>query len=777
MDFSLGIQMDQETSTRILSGGGSSLGGAGRHCSCSSQSNHYHHCKECQNFTKLCNGRMGKKELRFAKEEELEKFEFSFSESELQLQKVLRIEHNTIDIINENMKLKELLKYAGSNLRADVDEARKLTKSAQAENKEIKEKLAAAQRELEEKSRQANEAEMAIAKKKKEYDELLAGSVEREKAWDEKGKYLQGLAEEREKTLATIELKDARIEELSKELFAKEREWLTKEEALRRQIADLEDEPLELEESLKNERIKYGELEKVRDGLARELEALNEELRSRGAGKAELEAAQMSLRLAREERDAARLAFSSLNERVESWKVESEKRGKDFEALHIELVTKSKQVEELRVSANNPPPEFEEVRKAKLVAERKVNESSSSLEGLKKELDELKRRLEDKDRVLEEKISKAGTAEKLAEQALAAQRAAESALEEKSNELAKVSRDKDAEITQKDKLAIRVKQLEQEILARKQAVDPAEEGASSRFAEEIAALNQKLKEAQFNTTTIERERSMTINDEMARTKKMEADLADLKKKLKDTESALAAARAEAKSASESLPKLRTELETANKARRSAEERGDELSAKAADLEKTIKFLKDEIEDKDREIEKLKKQLVEISEQLTAAKDDTATKQMVEGLKKEFAKQLRAILTELCKARANQDAIYENFNFEFNSMMNIENDDSRIKKIDEPRLGDLVKEMTGEIAADLEESYGEIERIENIKKNLVKELEVKTDENRKLEAKNEELQKRHDEKTDLVGKLTVKFFVLMTEMDRLSQAQAQAQAQA
>lgn len=66
------------------------------------------------------NPRMDKKELKYNSPKDLEEKDFRLSAEEEKLQKILQIDHNTVDLLNENMKLKELLRYLQSNYLADV---------------------------------------------------------------------------------------------------------------------------------------------------------------------------------------------------------------------------------------------------------------------------------------------------------------------------------------------------------------------------------------------------------------------------------------------------------------------------------------------------------------------------------------------------------------------------------------------------------------------------------------------------------------------------------
>lgn len=73
-------------------------------------------------------------QLKYNTQEEIEKMNITFSEQEDKLRKILQVEHNTIDLINENLKLKESIQYLRSCYTSDMsafkDKEEKLKRSA-----------------------------------------------------------------------------------------------------------------------------------------------------------------------------------------------------------------------------------------------------------------------------------------------------------------------------------------------------------------------------------------------------------------------------------------------------------------------------------------------------------------------------------------------------------------------------------------------------------------------------------------------------------------------
>ena len=65
---------------------------------------------------------------------------------------------------------------------------------------------------------------------------------------------------------------------------------------------------------------------------------------------------------------------------------------------------------------------------------------------------------------------------------------------------------------------------------------------------------------------------------------------------------------------------------------------------------------------------------------------------------------------------------------------------------------------------------EIDGMKNTVRNLQNEKIVLLEKSQDLEEKYADLRTRHDNKTDMVGKLSVKTFILMTEIEKLIKLQ-------
>lgn len=68
---------------------------------------------------------------------------------------------------------------------------------------------------------------------------------------------------------------------------------------------------------------------------------------------------------------------------------------------------------------------------------------------------------------------------------------------------------------------------------------------------------------------------------------------------------------------------------------------------------------------------------------------------------------------------------------------------------------------------LNECQEEVDAIVVAKKNLTQEKTALLEKAQDLEEKYVDLRTRHDTKTDMVGKLSVKVFILMTEIEKLT----------
>ena len=120
------------------------------------------------------------KDLKYAKEKDFAK-DLELTAEEAQLQRMLRTEHNTIDLINENMKLKEMINFMRSNYSTDMQEKEAELKENIQKADDLKKTLE--QRDNQDKKTDANlkEAEEQLEKKNKDYDELFGLLGEREK--------------------------------------------------------------------------------------------------------------------------------------------------------------------------------------------------------------------------------------------------------------------------------------------------------------------------------------------------------------------------------------------------------------------------------------------------------------------------------------------------------------------------------------------------------------------------------------------------------------------
>jgi chromosome segregation ATPase len=190
----------------------------------------------------------------------------------------------------------------------------------------------------------------------------------------------------------------------------------------------------------------------------------------------------------------------------------------------------------------------------------------------------------------------------------------------------------------------------------------------------------------------------------------------------------------------------------------------------------IQELMNEIERKDAEF-KAKSDLLDDLKDENRAKD-----QRIEDLEmiiKKKSEELLALKTELDD---NYHIITELlrevwsikvYTYDFNSLLT-ERDTSDLKeqeKIVFAAKREQYLKMALEIAKDtkfmLKDTYEEAESLQSTVRNLSREKTSLLQKKQELEEKTIDLSKRHDAKTDMVGKLTVKVFILMTEIERMT----------
>lgn len=227
---------------------------------------------------------------------------------------------------------------------------------------------------------------------------------------------------------------------------------------------------------------------------------------------------------------------------------------------------------------------------------------------------------------------------------------------------------------------------------------------------------------------------------------------------------------------------------------------DKFTNRISELEITIKKIGEDTKIKD-ELQDAKNKQQELILELQKKADDLKIKlDMLENLKiesqskdqriEELEITIKTKLGEVLNMKQELDNLYHGsmellrevwsikvFTYDFNAMLT-DRDTSDLKEQEKLVFGakrEQIIRMAMEISKDtkamLRETYEETEELQNTVKNLSREKTFLLQKKQELEEKNIDLSKRHDAKTDMVGKLTVKAFILMSEIQRLTAASA------
>ncbi len=177
--------------------------------------------------------RIGTQQLKHNTPQDLDERDFELTALESKLHKLFNLEHNTADIVNENLKLKELLRYLRSNYTQDMidskskleDKSRELSEKIQV-IKQLEESLSISNKEIETLKRE-------LKKKDQDLEDLFKLLAEREKEIKASNKYAQSILDEKSKLLEIMDQKDRKIEELEKNFFHSQKQF--EEDQIKRQ--------------------------------------------------------------------------------------------------------------------------------------------------------------------------------------------------------------------------------------------------------------------------------------------------------------------------------------------------------------------------------------------------------------------------------------------------------------------------------------------------------------------------------------------------------------
>lgn len=502
--------------------------------------------------------------------------------------------------------------------------------------------------------------------------------------------------------------------------------------------------------------------------VLQEITRMNEEMSKKHVVRRDdSEANSASLKLAREERESARQALLVERDRAERERMESDRRTKEAVMLRTELDLKLKTISSNNDLISKLQADLKMSEGGRAEAEGQLAHKEQILDALRRELDDLKKKSAEKDAMTADAMKRAAEFEKTCEYLRMEAKKSSDLLSVKTLDFDKLLKEKDSEFLQREKMMQRVKELESELIARKNKGEGLSAEDKRRYEDEIAMLNKKIKEMMEFQDNFEREKSSVSMENMNRLKAKEAEVIELRRRIKELEDSLSTVRIELKTQSDANVKLRGDSEALNRRIKQLEEKLEETNKRYAESQKTVSIITLERDDLNATIIKLKKTIEELRAQLENVKNDASAKVALENLKKEHARQMMAILGSLTTTRQVEAEFLEKFAQEYFSTMNCSNDQTRINKTKEEDLCQLILEMLRELKTDIEGQHAEIQQIVQININLSKEVNKISEEKRELDVKLNDLQHRYNQKIDLVGKLTVKVLILMTEIDRCS----------
>ena len=757
MEINLGLQMDEDTAKKIVS--------TQQTNNTTAITNGYSFNGKSYSYLTAKQARMTKADLRYNTEQDLGDLNLELSEAEMKLKKFLKLEHNTIDIINENMKLKELAAFIKASYEQDVEKVKEAAEQTRSQVTELQSKLDITAKDLEHRNAENNDLLLTQQKRQKEFEELYMLLEEREKEIESANKYSEALLNEKKKLLLVIEQKDRKIESLANNLYHKDQQLGQQLDDLNKIIRDLQDEKKDLLESLKNKNEQVTELTKKNADFAKELEALNADY------KKSFNSARRIASVGKEDEFLVKQReYENLFDEHNNLKTSFEELTKECEDLKNQLKEKDN----------------ENVKNAKTEAyERELEQKNHRLEHYSKELDKLNEELDDKnDKIdeLERQIDNLKRSLKKSEDDGAERsrkifeldellhkngeqiKTNEETIKDINKQLDFKARENELQNNEINKLKERIKDLVEQIAQKDNDIsesDKQKEAAENELEEfkrkfdEIEQENIELKvnkggfntnivtqfdelkntiakkDAKANETELQMKKLSDLNQELqSENNKLKNTVEDLKRKLKEIESSLESKESENKELRDDNIALSTDLEEAIKDNTA-------LQTKYKNLDEAYKILKAD--------DKEKQKLAEYETQVNAT----------------MYKILKGVVRIKVKASEINEMLLET------EAVDINVEEAAIQKLTEDQYSEVVLRIIGEIEGFLNENDDEIDRLKKVNQNLQQEKLKLTEKTQELEEQYADIRQRHDSKTDQIGKMTVKMFVIWAELERIT----------
>ena len=764
MDINFALALDEQTAQKVM---GSHSVNTTRNQTFVSNSHDKSDCNcKCATYngSKARCKKMKASQLRYNTEESIEKMTFVLTESEEKLHRILQIEHNTIDIINENLKLKEALKFVKSCYASDINSNKNKEKEIEKEIEDLKEKLKAAAKENELKSAENGDLQASLQKRQKDYDELYALLNEREKEIETANRFSEQLMAEKKKFIAFIEQKDRKVEALNKDLYNKEQKLQSSLEDSNKYIKDLQLEKAQLLEALNKQNERIGDLSRHNAELTAEVKRLQNELRDAlnrpGEDEETKEALNMRMReIEGLKNDIANIKnahakekeqVNKLRDQIEDDQKHINELKRQLEAVNRELMDKINKLNDEK-QANG-----ELTSKAEQLSDDNGN-LRDEIEALKKKIQKLMAEIEDGVNARQESDKQSGNFKDMLDRA-------RDDLDAKDRELADLRRELEKLKGERDSLQQKHRNAENEV-ASKNAELEKQKADRSRLTAEIEDLKAKLAKASGDQAGLnaELEKANVLNKQ--KIKDLEDDLEAKDKKLKDYLAQIKALTDKYNEVVDDYNQLKDSNQDLVDQYNKAQQENVDILNERNKLSHDIDNYHQQLEDAHEDNKKKDKTIADLMKELQALKESAGNKKEFEDFKLNFFGKLKDLLKKIALVKSKYNEILD-FLVEGESA-DYTGDEAKINKLAPDQYFTAGLQLLKDMEAVSEELNEECQVLKDTIHNLQREkqdLLIKTQE---LEEKYSDLRIRHDVKTDMVGKLSVKVFILMTEIERLN----------
>jgi chromosome segregation ATPase len=719
----------------------------------------------CHQYSFLSNGqRMKYNDLKYLTKEEIEKSKFELSENEAKLQKMLKLENNTIDILNENLKLKEMILFMKSNFAADMEEKEEVITKQEDKIKECEDKIKEQEEVKKVQEKEVGENVKALEKKQKDYDELYDMLAQREKEVGERNAYAESLLNEKKKLLSIIDGKDKEIEQLGKDLYHREKQFESLRDDLDRQILELQNEKKTITELSQHQSDQIQRLGEENAKLMNELAKIEMEVKANwdSNAKADLSTKIHELDLRDQEIHDLKDQLDDLLKRLDHSENEKEKiigefkekansaPKEDFENL-LKLANKKnkdlqKDIDELNLKLNAKNSDID----------RYEDQLSDLQEKLKRAVEEN----EEQDNFMKEHMEKLNLNEN-------EKKKLQRLLDDEAGNFNNVQKELDLLQKEKEKKSQRIKEQEDELMNKNRLIGQKEEEIKN-LNTEVDLIKDRIHDLEKENDLLKRENAKygehildKIEDYKRQIAMKDDNLKNLQNNLKDITN-------DYNNLTNDFNKLNDKYTEDKKKIKELQDKEDLLTndlnknkALVQNLTKDLEQKLKELRDKAGEVEDLKKQL------LNKADEEKARKKFEEQTR-EFYNSLRTLLVKIVATKQVSSQFYTLVTGEEGA--DFAADEASLKNSPDTELFNLGSKMLLEIDNLHKEMVDDIENMKATNKNLKNEKILLLEKTQDLEEKYSDLKTRHDNKTDMVGKLSVKTFVLMTEIEKLLKMQ-------